>query len=229
MLTIRFDIEPNTKARFLFPSTDLSRPFRSLMWMEICADGSLLTGPSNQDIAKVRLGWPATTGTNSAKATYRPGVIVRDEESKGEVYLSFHASGDINLHLPGQPMRKGPNLSSLDEPTQLCAWVFQNPEVYPPVRADEMDARNAKKRHHDLPISLLPLSDHPLQAHIYVGPDDSTFPIRMESRSLQSRYILRCSGLKRMQDSFVQVVFGQTDSPAPMRPEIYILWGAESA
>ena len=230
MLTIRFDIEPDTKARFLFPSTDLSRPFRSLMWIKICSDGSLLTGPANQNIAQVRLGRPATTRTNSARETYGEGVIVGDEEGEDNVYLSFHASGEVNLHLAGQPTRKGPNLRSLDEPTQLCAWVFQSPELYPLVRAHEMNVRNAKNRHHDLPISLLPLSDHQLQAHIYVGPVDRTFPFRMESCSQRSRYILRCSGLKRMQDSFVvQLLFGQTDLPAPTRPETYILWGEASA
>jgi hypothetical protein len=218
MFTIRFDIEPNTKVRFLFQSLDLSKPYRSMIWLKITSDGSLLTGPSNQGITEVRLGRPAPIGTNSARVTYGEGVKVRGVENEENFYLSFHSSGAINLHIPKQPLHKGRTLRNLDKPTLLCVWVFQSPDVYPAVTLDEMNARNAKRRNHDLPIGLPPFLDHPLQAQIYVGPVDQAFPVQMESCSLQSRYILRCSDLKGMHDSFVQVVFGLADSPAPMPP-----------
>jgi hypothetical protein len=193
------------------------------------SDGSLLTGLSNQDIAQVRLGRLPATGTNSSRVTYGEGVDVREDGNEDNFYLSFHSSGAINLHLPNQPMRKGCALRNLDKPTQLCSWVFQDPDMYPLVSAEEFNARNAKKRSYDVPISLLPSKDHPLQAHIYVGPVDQAVPVQMESCALQCRYILSCSGLNGMQDSFVQVVFGQADSPAPMPPETYILWPEASA
>jgi hypothetical protein len=223
MLTICLDIKPDTKIRFLLPDADPSSPFRALMWIKVCSDGSVLTGLSNQDIVELRLGRPQATGTGASRVTYGEGMIVRKED-EDNFYLSFHSTGAINLHLPDQPMRKGRTLRSLEQPAQLCIWIFQDPNVYPPVSIEEFNSRNVKTRNHDVPITLPPYRDRPLQAHVYVGPADQAIPIQIEGSTLQSRYIMRCKGIKGMQDSFVQVIFGHTNAPAPVPPETHILW-----
>jgi hypothetical protein len=223
MLTIELNIKPDTKIRFLLPNADPSNPFRALIWIKICSDGSVLTGLSNQSIIELRLGHPQVTGAGTSRVTYGEGVIV-SREDEDNFYLSFHSSGAINLHVPDQPMRKGLTLRNLNRPAQLCVWIFQDPNVYPPVSAEEFNARNAKTRNYDVPITLLPYRDRPLRAHIYVGPVDQAAPIQIKDITLQSRYIMRCKGIKGMQDSFVQVIFGHTNAPAPLPPETYILW-----
>lgn len=179
MLTIVLDIQPDTKIRFLLPDPNPSSPFRALMWIKLCSDGSVLTGLSNQDILELRLGHAQRVGeTGTSRVTYGEGVRIRRQD-EDNFYLSFHSSGAINLHLPDQPLRRGATLRDLRIPTHLCNWIFQDPNVYPPVTIEEFNARNARTRNHDVPITLLPHRDRPLQAHIYVGPVDQAVPIQI--------------------------------------------------
>lgn len=205
-----FEPKLNDKYRLLILYENEWRP---IFWFQVKNDGSIYLGPRYKNFEVLKSG-SGIADNGKIHINYADGENITDPSIlKIAGKTSFHASGIINT-LGDRQFRN--NLREIREQELLCFAIFQHPNKFKAI---------TQPTSKDICINYAFDEDSPLQAQMYIAPEDSLQIVNNKDADYQIVMLFPYKGFdKEMKNNITLQICLNHSAKGPWPPQTYLVF-----